>query len=74
MYLLWDLEILREIIGTIKLHKFNDNVDDMLTAIEETCNKILAGDSTYESILCNTLKALLSGSDNNFNMFVKIFK
>ena len=53
LYLLWDridpslavnLENLREEIETIKLRKFDNNMDDMLTAIEEKYHKILAMD------------------------------
>ena len=80
LYLLWDridpslavnVENLRAAIENIKLHTYENNVDDMLTDIEEKYQKILAMDATCESIICYTINALLSGPDEDFNNFVK---
>ena len=83
LYLLWDridpslavnVENLRATIENIKLHSYENNVDDMLTDIEEKYQKILAMDATCESIIRYTINALLSGPDEDFNNFVKRIK
>ena len=69
LYLLWDridpslavnLENLKAAIENIKLHTYKNNVDDMLTEIEEKYQKILSMDATCESIIRYTINALLS--------------
>ena len=83
LYLLWDridpslavnVENLRADIEGTRLHKFDNNVDLMLTDIEEKYQKILSMNSTCEYIICHTLNALTSGPDHDFNIFVKSIK
>ena len=83
LYLLWDridpslavnVENLRAAIENIKLHTYENNMDDMLIEIEEKYQKILSIDTTCESIICYTINALLSGPDEDFNNFVKQIK
>ena len=83
LYLLFDrvdpslvvsMESLREQIETAKLHKFKNNVDELLSYIEERYEKILDNSATCESILRYTFNALLSGPCLDFNNFVKTIK
>ena len=83
MYLLWDridpslavnVENLRADIEGTRLHKFDNNVDLMLTDIEEKYQKILSMNSTCESIIRHTLNALTSGPDHDFKIFAKSIK
>ena len=83
LFLLWDridpslavnVENLRADIEKIRLHNYENNVDLMLTEIEEKYQKILSMDATCESIIRHSLNALTSGPDHDFNIFVKGIK
>ena len=68
------MENLRADIEKIRLHSYDNNVDLMLTDIEEKYQKILSMDVTCESIIRHSLNALTSGPDHDFNSFVKGIK
>ena len=83
LYLLWNkidpslavnVENLRATIKNIRLDSYENNVDEMLTDIEEKYQKILAMDATCESVIHYTINALLSGPDEDFNNFVERIK
>ena len=69
-----NVENLRAAIENIKLHTYENDVDDMLTEIEEKYQKILSIDAMCKSIICYTINALLSGPGKDFNNFVKQIK
>ena len=69
-----NVENLRERIESVKLHTFENNVDEMLMFIEEQYEKILNMNKSCESILRYTLTALLSGSCQEFNTYIKSIK
>ena len=64
------VETHRQKLETMKLHKYKNNVSDMCKAIELHYNCIIALKSTCESIVRYTINALLSGPNDNFNMWV----
>jgi len=68
------VELLRTKIEQTKLHQFKNNVDDMLTSIEESYQKIVENKSSCESIRRYTINALLSGPNADFNRFIKNIK
>ena len=68
------VDLLRQKIEQTKLHQFSNNVDDMLTSIEEAFQKIQENKSTCESIRRYTINALLSGPNDDFNRFIKSIK
>ena len=83
LHLLWqkvdpsltvNVETLRAQIETTKLHKFGNDVDAMLTDIEETFQRIQNMNATCESIVRYTLNACLSGPCDEFNSFIKGIK
>ena len=59
------IEVLRAKLESVKLHSFGNNIDAMLTDMEEYYVKILDNHSTCESIRRYCLKALLSGPNAN---------
>ena len=69
-----NVENLRERIESVKLHTFQNNVDELLMFIEENYEKILNMNKSCESILRYTLTALLSGSCQEFNSYIKSIK
>ena len=66
-----NIESLRAIIKTIKLHTYKNNFDWLLQAIKDNYQKILDSGSTCESILQYTINTLLSGPFQDFNMFME---
>ena len=68
------VDLLRQKIEQTKLHQFKNNVDDMLTSIEESYQKIIENRSSCESIRRYTINALLSGPNDDFNRFIKGIK
>ena len=58
------IEVLRLKLESLKLHFFGNNVDAMLTDMEENYAKILDNHSTCESIRRYCLNAPLSGPNN----------
>ena len=83
LWCLWDrvdpslavnVENLREDIENSRMHTFGNDVDVLLTFIEEKFQKILDMNKTCESLLRYTLKALVSGPDADFNTYVKTIK
>ena len=68
------IEVLRVKLESVKLHSFGNNVDAMLTDMEENYVKILDNNSTCESIGRYCLNALLSGPNAKFNVFIERIK
>ena len=68
------IEVLRAELESVKLHYFGNNVDAMLTDMEENYVKILDNQSTCESIRRYCLNVLLSGPNAKFNAFIEIIK
>ena len=68
------IEVLRAKLELVKLHSFGNNVDAMLTDMEENYVKILDKHSTCESIRRYCLNALLSGPNAKFNEFIERIK
>ena len=66
-----NVETLRANIETTKLYTYENNVEKILTDIEETYQRICHMDASYESIFCCTITAALSDPCNDFNSFVK---
>ena len=69
-----NVETLRAKIETTKLHNFGNDVDAMLTDIEETYQRIQHMNATCESIIRYTINACLSGPCDEFNTFIKSIK
>ena len=69
-----NVETLRAKIESTKLHTYENNVDAMLTEIEDTYQRIRHMDATCESILRYSMTACLSGPCDDFNSFVKAIK
>ena len=65
------IEVLWAKLESVKLHSFGNNVDAMLTDMEENYVKILENHSTCESIRRYCLNALLSGPNAKFNAFIE---
>jgi len=83
LYLLWDrvdpslsinVENLREDIEKTRLHQFSNNVDDLLSHIEDKYQRILDMNKSCESIVRYTMNALLSGPDKEFNRYMRAMK
>ena len=68
------IEVLRTKLESVKLHSFGNNVDAMLTDMEQNYVKILDNHSTCESIRRYCLNALLSGPNAKFNSFIELIK
>ena len=68
------IEVLRAKLEFVKLHSFGNNVDAMLTDMEENYGKILDNHSTCESIRRYCLNALLSGPNAKLNAFIECIK
>ena len=68
------IESLRQRIETCKLHTHSNNVDEMLSMIEECYEKITDQGATCESINRYTLNSLLSGPSADFNSYIKRIK
>ena len=68
------IKVLRAKLESVNLHSFGNNVDAMLTDMEENYVKILDNHSTCESIRWYCLNALLSGSNSKFNAFIERIK
>ena len=68
------IEVLRAKLESVKLHSFGNNVDAMLTDMEENYVKILENHSTCKSILRYCLNALLSVTNAKFNAFIERIK
>ena len=68
------IKVLRTKLEFVKLHSFGNNVDSMLTDMEEHYLKILDNHSTCESIRRYCLNALLSGPNSKFNAFIERIK
>ena len=68
------IEVLCAELESVKLHSFGNNVDGMLTDMEENYVKILVYPCTCESIHRYCLNALLSGPNAKFNAFIEIIK
>ena len=66
------IEVLGAKLESIKLHSFRNNVDDMLTDMEENYVKILDNHSTCESIRRYCLNAILSGTNAKFNECIEL--
>ena len=58
----------------MKLHNYNNNVDDMLTDVEECYERIQNMDFSCESIIRYAFTALCSGSCKEFSTFIKGIK
>ena len=69
-----NVETLRAKIESTKLHGYENNVDAMLTDIEDTYQRICHMDATCESILRYSTSACLSDPCEDFNNFVKTIK
>ena len=69
-----NVEMLRAKIGSAKLNGYENNVDTMLTEIEDTYQRIRHMDAMCESILRYTMTACLSSPCYDFNSFVKAIK
>ena len=69
-----NVETVRAKIEFTRLHGHENNVDAMLTEIEDTYQRIPHMDAMCESILRYTMTAYLSGPCEDFNNFVKTIK
>ena len=65
------IKVLCTKLESVKLHSFGNNVDAMLTDMEENYAKILDNHSTCESIRLYYLNTLLYGSNAKFNAFIE---
>ena len=61
-------------LEAIKLHPYQNDVNAMLTDMEESYSKIINNKSTCESILRYMLNALLSGPNPKFDAFIDRIK
>ena len=68
------IKVLRAKLESVKIHSFGNNVDAMLTDMDENYVKILDNHSTCESIRRYCLNALLSGPNAKFNAFIERIK
>ena len=68
------IKVLWEKLESVKIHSFVNNVDAMLTDMEENYVKILDNHSTCESIRQYCLNSLLSGPNAKFNAFIERIK
>ena len=68
------IEVLRAKLESVNIHSFGNNVDAMLTDVEENYVKILDNHSTCESIRQYCINALLSGPNAKFNLFIERIK
>ena len=68
------IEVFRAKLESVKLHYFWNNVDAMITDMEENYAKILDNHSTCESIRWYCLNTLLSGPNAKFNAFIECIK
>ena len=66
------IEVLCAKLESVKLHSFVNNIDAMLTDMEENYVKILYNQSTCESIHRYCLNALLSGPNAKFNDLLNV--
>ena len=69
-----NVENVREYIEKARLHQFSNNVDDLLTFVEDKYQKIQDMNKTCESIVHYTMKILLSGPDKEFNNYMRAIK
>ena len=69
-----NVEMLCAKIRTTKLHGYENNVDTMLTDIEDTSQHICHMDAMCESILRYSMTTCLSGPCEDFNNFAKAIK
>ena len=69
-----NVENLREDTEKARLHMFPNNVDDLLTFIEDKHQKILDTNKTCESVVRYTMNSLLSGPDKEFNNYMQAIK
>ena len=68
------VELLRNKIELASLHQYKNNVDELSDDIEATYQKIINLGSTFESIRRHSLRALLSGSNDEFNGYIQRIK
>ena len=68
------IKVLRANLESVNLHSFGNNIDAMLTDMEDNYVKILDNHSTCESIRQYCLNALLSGPNAKFNAFIERIK
>ena len=68
------IEVLCAKLESVKLHSFGNNVDAMLTDMEENYVNILDNHSTCESIRRYCLNALLSVPNAKFNALIERIK
>ena len=68
------IDVLCAKLESVKLHSFGNNVDAMITDMEENYVKILDNHSTCESIRRYCLNTLLSGPNAKFNAFIERIK
>ena len=68
------IKVLRQKLESVKLHSFPNDVDAILTDMEENYLMINENHSTCESIRWYALNALLSGPNTKFNAFIERIK
>ena len=68
------IKVLRENLESVKLQSFGNNVDAVLTDMEDNYVKILDNHSTCESIRRYCLNAPLSSPNAKFNAFIERIK
>ena len=68
------IEVLHAQLESVKIHSFGNNVDAMLTDIEDNHVKKLDNHSTCESTHRYCFNAHLSGPNTKFNAFIERIK